>query len=406
MMDDGRLAELAESIRTHGLQVPILLWEDQILDGRNRSRACEIAGIEPRFVQWSGGNPFEHVWALNAQRRDLEPGQRAAIRLRVQKASGEWQAEQEQRKAEANAARAEATREQVKLQPRGDDGRVRGNLTPIKTLDGEDFHFPTADLDFEPGDLQPCKRPGAEKPTTIHAHVALATAAQVSPRTAASVQSLANKRPDLLDAVADGTMGLTEATRQAKREDVARKIEALPSTTYRVLYADPPWRYGDSRAGLQGYDSTSAEHHYPTMSVADICALGVRPLADPDAVLFLWATFPLLPDALEVVKAWGFKYKTALVWSKKRPNFGHYHTADAELLLICTRGSCMPDADKRERQVQEVERTGRHSEKPECFRELIDRQYTNGRRLELFRRGEAPDGWDVWGNEADNATTT
>jgi N6-adenosine-specific RNA methylase IME4 len=117
----------------------------------------------------------------------------------------------------------------------------------------------------------------------------------------------------------------------------------------------------------------------------------------------MWATFPLLPEALEVVKAWGFQYKTAIVWSKQRPNMGHYHTADAELLVIATRGSCTPDVDTRETQVQSIKRVGRHSEKPEAFRELIDRLYPHGRRIELFRRGSTPTGWDAWGNESDAA---
>ena len=200
--------------------------------------------------------------------------------------------------------------------------------------------------------------------------------------------------------MADGALKLTEAMRQVKREEVAAKVEPLPSDKYRVIYADPPWQYNDSRAGIDGYDQTAAEHHYPTMSVADLSALEVGKLAAADSVLFCWATFPLLTDALEVVRAWGFSYKTAFVWAKGRPNFGHYHNASAELLLVCTRGSGVPDADKREDQVQTIARTGKHSSKPEEFRKLIDRLYATGKRIELFRRGQAPKGWAIWGNEA------
>ncbi|MFN7134035.1 MAG: MT-A70 family methyltransferase, partial [Myxococcales bacterium] len=195
-----------------------------------------------------------------------------------------------------------------------------------------------------------------------------------------------------------------EAARQVKKEEIEKGGSPLPSgpKRYRVIYADPPWQYSDARS-IGGYDATAAEHHYPTMSVAELSALDVKGLAAPDSVLLCWATFPLLDDALEVVRAWGFTYKTAFVWSKRRPNFGHYHNASAELLLVCTRGSCTPDADRREDQVQVVERTGRHSAKPEEFRELIDRLYTHGHRIELFRRGAAPAGWDVFGNEATHA---
>jgi N6-adenosine-specific RNA methylase IME4 len=138
------------------------------------------------------------------------------------------------------------------------------------------------------------------------------------------------------------------------------------------------------------------------MTVAELSALDVKKLAAPDSVLLCWATFPLLPDALEVVKAWGFKYKTAFVWEKNTSPFGHYHKANAELLLVCTRGACTPDIAQRESQVQRFKRTV-HSAKPEEWRALIDRLWPHGPRLELFRRGTAPENWDVWGAEVQEA---
>lgn len=81
---------------------------------------------------------------------------------------------------------------------------------------------------------------------------------------------------------------------------------------YNVIYADPPWRY--EQKSLQG----AAENHYPTMNINDMCALPVGDLADKDCVLFLWATFPMLPEALKLIDAWGFQYKTvAFVWLKQ-----------------------------------------------------------------------------------------
>jgi N6-adenosine-specific RNA methylase IME4 len=125
----------------------------------------------------------------------------------------------------------------------------------------------------------------------------------------------------------------------------------------------------------------------------------VKSIAAPDSVLFCWATFPLLADALALVAAWGFKYKTAFVWDKGHGAFGNYHDADAELLLVATRGSCLPEADKKEKQVQRFPR-GKHSAKPEEWRQLIDRLYPSGPRIELFRRGDCPAGWAIWGAEA------
>jgi N6-adenosine-specific RNA methylase IME4 len=157
---------------------------------------------------------------------------------------------------------------------------------------------------------------------------------------------------------------------------------------------------GDGASGGVDRASSAAGDHYPTMTTDQLKALNVKALAAKDAVLFCWATFPLLPAELEIVKEWGFKYKTAFVWDKGRGSFGHYHTAEVELLLVCTRGSCTPDSDKRENQAQRWERA-EHSRKPDAARAMIDRLYPHGPRIELFRRGVAPEGWSVWGNEAD-----
>jgi N6-adenosine-specific RNA methylase IME4 len=237
-----------------------------------------------------------------------------------------------------------------------------------------------------------------QTPDPTPGRTAKAAASHTNAGAVARGDRLAEEREDLAAEVRAGRMKPAEAHRRMKRDSVAQRVAALPDDVFRVIYADPPWKYGDERVGVA--ESTAAEHHYPTMPVADICALPVREIAASDAVLFLWATFPLLPDALAVVTAWGFKYKTAFVWAKGRPNMGHYHQADAELLLVATRGSCTPDVDTRETQVQLVKRTGRHSAKPEDFRDMIDRMYPHGARVELFARSAAPDGWCVWGNEA------
>ena len=168
-----------------------------------------------------------------------------------------------------------------------------------------------------------------------------------------------------------------------------------PDGKYRVLYADPPWQYSNS--GMQD-NYGHAERHYPTMPTEEIAALPVADLALDDAVLFLWATAPMLPDALKVMAAWGFEYKTQAVWHKQRHNYGYYVAVEHENLLIGVRGSCPPDIEERPPSVFTAKRSARHSEKPEEFRHLVDRLYPHGPRLELFARSER-DGWGAWGNE-------
>lgn len=180
------------------------------------------------------------------------------------------------------------------------------------------------------------------------------------------------------------------------RRPVQSGTPSFPAARYRVVYADPPWTYSNN--GVIGSDNYGhAGRHYPAMSTADLCALDVAGLCEDDAVLFLWVTAPLLPDGLRVVDAWGFEYKTCYVWDKVRHNYGHYSSVRHELLLVCVRGSCLPDASVLIDSVQVFERSG-HSVKPEGFRRIIETLYTHGKRIELFARARVP-GWDSWGNE-------
>lgn len=108
----------------------------------------------------------------------------------------------------------------------------------------------------------------------------------------------------------------------------------------------------------------------------------------------------LLPDALEVIDAWGFTYKTNLVWVKPWIGRGNYLRNRHELLLLATRGGYSPPADDRRSDSVIDAPRGRHSEKPARFYELIEQMYPNAIRLELFARGNARPGWTTWGNEA------
>jgi len=167
----------------------------------------------------------------------------------------------------------------------------------------------------------------------------------------------------------------------------------LPTDKYRIIYADPPWNYGNS--GLDDYGH--AERHYPTMSIQELCEMEISEILDDNAVLFLWVTSPLLEDSFKIIKAWDFKYKTSFVWDKVKHNFGYYNSVRHEFLLIATKGSCIPDIKKLHDSVVSIERT-KHSEKPEYFRNLIDELYPHGKRIELFARNKS-ENWDDWGNE-------
>lgn len=199
------------------------------------------------------------------------------------------------------------------------------------------------------------------------------------------------------------TAGVLRFEREIARAAVVEQMRdapPLPNGKYRIFYADPPWSYGNS--GVIGpTDNYGHVHrHYPSMSIAELCAMGpaVRDMAEDNAVLFMWVTSPLLEECFDVIRAWGFKYKTSFVWDKVRHNFGHYNSVRHELLLVCTRGSCTPDNPRLYDSVQTIERSDTHSEKPGEFRDMIEELYEYGGRIELFARVNT-DGWEAWGNE-------
>lgn len=170
---------------------------------------------------------------------------------------------------------------------------------------------------------------------------------------------------------------------------------------FRVIYADPPWLYNDRGVINTGDNYGRAERHYKGQTIEQLCKLPVAAHARPDAVLFLWVTTPFLllsPGPREVIREWGFEYKTSAVWDKVEHNFGHYFSVRHEHLLVCTRGSCTPDRPTPMiDSVQTIRRGDVHSEKPEEFRKIIERLY-DGPYLELFARRQVP-GWTCWGDQ-------
>ena len=184
---------------------------------------------------------------------------------------------------------------------------------------------------------------------------------------------------------------LREAIRESKKIDTP----PLPKGKYQVILADPPWRYAQEQHSHEKQD-TVLETHYPTMETKDICALPVKELAAENSVLWLWTTSPKLYEAKQVIDAWGYDYKASMIWDKIKHNVGYYVSVRHEFLLICTRGSCLPDNPKLHDSVVTEERT-EHSKKPKVFYEIIEDLY-KGPKIELFARGEPRTGWIFWGN--------
>jgi N6-adenosine-specific RNA methylase IME4 len=195
---------------------------------------------------------------------------------------------------------------------------------------------------------------------------------------------------------------LKRARRAVREQELAEATAAaalaLGRKVYGVLHVDPPWSF-KVYSDITGQDR-SASNHYPCMSVDQIKALKVP--AAKDCALFLWATVPMLPQALDVMGTWGFTYKSHFVWIKDKHGTGYWARNRHELLLIGVRGSVpCPAPGTQFSSVIEAPR-GRHSEKPAVVRAMVAAMFPNTPRLEMFARGQHAGDWDYWGNEAES----
>jgi len=172
----------------------------------------------------------------------------------------------------------------------------------------------------------------------------------------------------------------------------------FPNKKYNIIYSDPAWSYTGNMM------NSSATDHYKTMSLQDICNLPVKKIADDNCILFMWVTLPKLNQFMDVIKSWGFEYKsTAFVWVKKNKisnsffmGLGRWTRANPEICVLATKGKISRRSNKvRQLQIFPIEQ---HSKKPDEFRNLIIELCGDLPRIELFAR-QKTDGWDCWGNE-------
>lgn len=177
-------------------------------------------------------------------------------------------------------------------------------------------------------------------------------------------------------------------------------IIPFPKKKYQIIYADPPWSYKDKAlAGNRG-----AICKYPTQSAEWINSLPVKDIADKDCVLFLWVTMPKLNECFDLIKEWGFEYKTcAFTWVKRNKissswfmGMGRWTRANSEICLLATKGN----PKRINAGVHSVIDTPieQHSKKPDVTKERIIQLLGDLPRIELFARQKS-DGWDVWGNQ-------
>ena len=365
-MSQEQFAGLVENIRGSFQREPIVVFEGKILDGRHRYNACVEIGIEPKFSTFEGTpqDAIEYIIATNMTRRHLDESQRAMVAAKL---------------ANMKSGRQFKT---------GPNGPLVSNSQAADRLNVGRSSVTRAKRVLSGGSEELIKAvEGGEIPVSVGFKIAEMSHDQQR-------EIVADARPD---------QAIKKAARKSRERELADKTitASLAANTklYNVIYADPPWRF-EAYSEETGMDR-SADNHYPTMSIDDIKGLAI-PAAD-DAVLYLWATVPMLPEALDVMSAWGFTYKSHIAWVKDKIGTGYWTRNKHELLLIGTRGKIpAPMMGTQPPSAMAVDLLA-HSEKPPIFAMMIEHLFPTVPKLEMFCRSARP-GWDVMGNEADNGT--
>jgi len=335
---------LKQSIQTEGQHFPITINpQNIILDGHNRYRICLELGLEPKYEVKSfpdGLLEQKFVIEVNLRRRHLNDLQKTELGLPLEEINKELA---KQRMSEA--------------------GKIGRNIQ----------------LGVSSNELPP---------TEGQARDITAKTIGISATTYHRAKTILQKGSEKLKQKArKGQISINAAYMQINRAEKHENTPDLPKGAFDVIYADPPWKYDFCLEG-------DPRQHYQVMPTKEICELEV-PKAK-DAILFLWATNPKLEEALQVIKAWGFTYKTNLVWVKNRKGPGYYFQSKHELLLVAKCGNIPPPTGaNRPPSVLEADQRN-HSQKPDEIYSLIERMYPNRKYLELFARNNR-DGWFSWG---------
>ena len=367
MMVGDEFDALVADIGENGLNTPMTVMGDTMLDGRNRRAACAQAGVVPRFIEYEGSDPVAFIISQNVKRRQMTVEQRAAVaaELANMRVGGK----------EANSANL-----------------LNCNVSQRKAADL---------LGVSARSVQAAVKVRAEAVPEVFEAI---KAGKIAVSRAAEMIALDedDQRQLVSLPVTDIIHNHERIKKEIKREETFERINkqaatspAWPEGRYSVIYADPPTEDDF------GHTKKDVELHYPTMSWDDLKALPVEEIATEDAVLYLWSAPHVIHKMLEVMARWGFEYRTHIVWVKDKIGLGQWCRNQHEVLLIGRRGDFPPPPEAvRTSSAITGPPVGEHSEKPEIVSEMIERWYPTASKVELFRRGGARPGWAVYGFEA------
>lgn len=376
-ISSDKVSQLADSIKEIGLLNPITITIDnRLIAGYHRLKACELLGyedIEANVVSIDG---------LHAELAEIDEN---LIRNELHYIDRGTQLQRRKEIYEELYPQTRATAGKELVAKRWD------TTTDSVTVSTPSF---VADTSNKTGKSQTVIREEIQIAKNIIPQVQEVIREQeVTKADAIKIARLEPKEQiKVAEKLSEGAKSYVDARRMVAKEEV----HEVPVITgkYNVIYADPPWKYDFAETS-----NRAIENQYPTMEVEDIKNTEV-PCTD-DAVLFLWATAPKLVEAMDVMRAWGFNYKTCAVWDKQIIGMGYWFRGQHELLLVGTKGNFSPPLiEGRESSIYGEQRT-KHSKKPSHYYELIERMFPNAQYFEMFSRNKFSEKWQVWGNQCE-----
>lgn len=394
----------------------IIIWNDTIIDGHNRYNICTENNIQFKtHTKEFSSRDDVLLWIIDNQRGRRNMPDFARIKLELKKAEIlRPKAKERMVKASHPKIKKEVVIQKSEKQDLPQNQEQEPLNKPLSTDEEKQVSVePTPAT--KPEAVEPEAEPEAEpvvkaKPINITKEVAKVT--KKSTDTVSKVKFITdNADEDTQKKLmkGDNELSINKVYRDLKKADKRKEIiesfnePQLPDTDkkYNIIYADPPWNfkhYSDKGKGR------SPENHYKCQNLKDIKELPISDLADDNCVLFMWVTYPFLEKGMEVLKAWGFTYKTVgFTWVKKNKKadswfwgMGYWTRSNAEICIIATKGSITRQSSSVH-QIIDTPIEG-HSKKPDVTRDRIVELCGDLPRIELFARQKA-EGWDVWGNE-------
>jgi N6-adenosine-specific RNA methylase IME4 len=391
LIEGSEFTDLVASVKAGGLRDAIVIHDGQVLDGRNRQNACEVAEVDARYEPLPADqDPLQFVLDKNLTRRHLNESQRGMVAANLATMRQGERTDVEPSAKLQKVAQADAAR-RLSVSPRtvADAVKVKKEASPEVRRAVEQGALPVSSA------VKLVSLPADEQRRVVEA---------ADPAKAARTEISRHNRDERLEEIV--------------RAGGTASPALIKGRKFSLLYADPPWQFDvwSRETGLE----KCPDQHYPTMTVEEICALPISDLVADTALLFLWITVPKLNRMDEIFRAWGriicddpeygiikrpWKYVSNYNWDKINIGPGRWNRNQHEHLLIARIGDVPAPLPADRARSNYSEASTEHSAKPDYFAELIERQFPTLPKIELFRRGPARPGWEAWGNESVDPAT-